>query len=334
MDVVSIAHGSGGKESSHLIESIFYKHFNNPILLKQSDSSIIGKVHGDIALTTDSFVVDPIFFTGGDIGKLSICGTINDLAVSCAKPLYITAGFIIEEGFSLDSLDKIAKSMGNEARKNDVSIVAGDTKIVERGRGHRVYINTTGIGVLDSRHSLSPNSIEVGDKIILSGSIGDHGMCIMNEREGLSTLGSIESDCSSLYPLISRILDSNARIRIMRDPTRGGVAQSLNEIASLAGKSMLIDEDTIPVKKNVSAMSRLLGIDPLYVANEGKVIVIVHGDDADNLLGIMKQSSLGVDSSIIGEVVERISGEVNVKTSLGGIKRLPMMSGEVLPRIC
>ncbi|MEG0641840.1 MAG: hydrogenase expression/formation protein HypE [Clostridium sp.] len=334
MSVVKLSHGSGGEESEKLIHSIFYKNFNNPILLQRNDASVIGNIQGKIAVTTDSFVVDPIFFPGGDIGHLSICGTINDLCVSGARPIAITVGFIIEEGFPLDELNKIAKSMGETARDNGVNIVAGDTKVVGRGMCHRIFINTTGIGVIKDNIDLDPMKINIGDKIILSGSIGDHGMCILNERESLLSNSSILSDAASIYELTSNLLESGIRVRFMRDPTRGGVAQVLNEIASITQKGIVINEEDIIVKKDVGSLCSILGIDPLYVANEGKLIAIVNEEDASRAVDIMRKSPLGVDSSIIGEVSSTVKRDVYIRTLLGGLKRLPMMTGEILPRIC
>jgi len=335
MDIVTLAHGSGGEESFKLIENVFLRHFHNEELLEQNDSAILKEIRGQIAVTTDSFVVDPIFFSGGDIGKLSICGTVNDLAVSGSTPLYITAGFIIEEGFEIENLERIAESMGSEAKKAGVKIVAGDTKVVERGRGHKVYINTTGIGVIDEdSYILKGSNIRIGDKIILSGTIGEHGMCIINERENLEVESNIKSDCAPLNELTKEIMKCSGEVRIMRDPTRGGLANTLKELVNLSGKTMEIWEEHIPVNEEVRSFCEILGFDPLYVANEGKLICIVSDKDAHKVLKAMKSNHLGKDAVIIGEVIEGDKTNLYLKTYLGARKILRMAQGELLPRIC
>lgn len=343
MAIITMAHGSGGIESSKLIEEVFYSNFNNEELMQGNDSTILNEIKGKIAITTDSFVIDPIFFPGGDIGKLSVCGTVNDLAVSGAKPLYITAGFIIEEGFEIDSLKKIVKSMADTAKECRVKIVAGDTKVVEKGRGHKIYINTTGIGEFTKDiYQLNMKNISVGDKIILSGTIGDHGMCIMNHREKLDVESTIKSDCATLNILTSDIMGASTEVRIMRDPTRGGVATTLNEIVNSSNKSMMIYESELPINEEVFSFCEMLGIDPLYVANEGKLICIVSSCDAKKVLNVIKKHSLGKNAKIIGEVIEEKIGNVRehkknflyIKTELGAKKILKAAQGELLPRIC
>lgn len=335
MDIITLAQGSGGEESNKLIEEVFYKYFNNEILLQKNDSSILKDIKGAIAITTDSFVVNPIFFKGGDIGKLSICGTVNDLAVSGATPLYLTASFIIEEGFEIEKLKKVVESMSITARAAGIKVVAGDTKVVEKGRAHNLYINTTGIGVIeDDDYIPDVKNIKAGDKIILSGNIGDHGMCIMNEREYLQVDGELKSDCALLNTLTRNILKSSKKVRIMRDPTRGGVATTLNEIIDMCGKSMVIYEEHIPVKAEVMDFCEMLGIDPLYVANEGKLICIVDSEDAEGVLKAIKENDLGKNCVIIGEVIEENSNKLYMKTNLGATKILPVAQGELLPRIC
>ena len=343
MDIITMAHGSGGIESSKLIEEVFYSSFKNEELLQQNDSTILNEIKGKIAITTDSFVIDPIFFPGGDIGKLSICGTVNDLAVSGAKPLYITVGFIIEEGFEINSLKKIVKSMADTAKECGVKIVAGDTKVVEKGRGHKIYINTTGIGEFtEDRYELNMKNITVGDKIILSGTIGDHGMCIMNSRENLNVQSNIKSDCANLNKLTEDIMRASTKVRIMRDPTRGGVATTLNEIVNSSNKSMIIYENELPINEEVLSFCEMLGIDPLYVANEGKLICIVSSCEAEKVLNVIKEHDLGRDGKIIGEVVEGKIDNVKeskknflyIETELGTIKILKSAQGELLPRIC
>lgn len=335
MDIVTLAHGSGGQETNKLIEEIFIRYFNTEELKEQNDSAILNEIKGRLAVTTDSFVVDPIFFKGGDIGKLSICGTVNDLAVSGAIPLYITTGFILEEGFEIKELEKIVKSMAITAKESNVKIVAGDTKVVEKGRGHKIYINTTGIGVIESDgYILKGSNIKVGDKIILSGTIGEHGMCIMNERENLGVQSNIKSDCAPLNILTKEIMKCSKEIRIMRDPTRGGLANTLNELVNMSGKSMKIYEKDIPINEEVMSFCDLLGFDPLYVANEGKLICIVSENEAEKVLNVIKLNELGKDANIIGEVIEDEKSNLYIKTTLGATKILKMAQGELLPRIC
>lgn len=335
MNMITLSHGSGGKKTLELIKNMFYKYFQNDILLQQNDASILHKLNGKIAVTTDSFVISPLFFYGGDIGKLSICGTVNDLAVSGAKPLYITVGFILEEGLKIDILEKIVMSMAEAARKANVYIVAGDTKVVERGKGDKVYINTTGIGIIENnREVLGIQQIKQGDKVIISGTLGDHGMCIMSEREELGFEVSIKSDCASLNELTKDILSKSKNVKVMRDPTRGGLATTLNEIAEQRRMSIMLYEKEIPIKEEVSGMCEILGFDPLYVANEGKLVLIVSSEDAEKVLKIMKKNLLGEDAKIIGEVINDNKGKVYLRTEIGGTRILNMYEEEMLPRIC
>jgi hydrogenase expression/formation protein HypE len=335
MEIVTLAHGSGGEETHELIRNIFYKYFNNDILLQQNDSSIINEIKGKLAITTDSFVINPIFFPGGDIGKLCVCGTVNDLAVSGATPLYITVGFIIEEGLQIKDLEKIVKSIANTAKDANVKIIAGDTKVVEHGKCDKIYINTTGIGVIDkSDYILDGKGIKQGDKIIVSGTIGDHGMCIMSKRDYLDFDCEIESDCNILNKLTQDILAKSKRIKIMRDPTRGGLATTLKEIVDSSDNSMILYEKDIPVKEEVISFCELLGFDPLYIANEGKLICIVDKDDAMGVLEVMKKNPLGKDARIIGEVIDNNKKNLYLRTNLGATKVLFMAKGHLLPRIC
>lgn len=335
MEVITLSHGSGGEDTHKLIEDIFYKYFKSDILLQKGDGGILGKLQGEIVATTDSFVVDPIFFPGGDIGKLSVCGTVNDLAVMGATPLFITVGFIIEEGLLIKDLEKVVKSMSETINEVGVKVVAGDTKVVEKGRGHKIYINTTGIGVIGSdTYKVSGEGIRHGDKIIISGTIGDHGMAIMSQREFLGVDGDIKSDCACLNFLIKDILETSKSIRIMRDPTRGGLATTLKEIVELSNKSILINEDDIPVNEDVRNFSDMLGFDPLYVANEGKIVLIVESKDAESVVDKMRKNCLGKDSKIIGEVIDDNRNKLYLKTSIGAIRVLHMAQGEMLPRIC
>lgn len=334
MDRIMLSHGSGGEETHKLINDLFYKYFKNDILLQQNDSSIINEIKGEIAITTDSFVINPIFFEGGDIGKLSVCGTINDLSMSGAKPLYITVAFIIEEGLLISDLEKIVKSIADTASLAKVSIIAGDTKVVDKGRCDKIYINTTGVGVIDYSKSIDKTDIQVGDKIILSGTIGDHGISIMSQREYFQVENSIKSDCACLNELVENMLSTSNNIKIMRDPTRGGLATTLKEIVNTTNKSILINEASIKIKEDVRNFSEILGLDPLYIANEGKLICIVNSEDATKVLKTMKENKLGKDASIIGEVINSDNANLYLKTELGATKILQMAQGEILPRIC
>lgn len=335
MKKITLSHGSGGEETHQLIENIFYKYFDNDILLQKNDSSVINEIKGKIAVTTDSFVINPIFFNGGDIGKLSICGTVNDLCMSGATPLYITVAFIIEEGFLVEDLEKIVKSISDMAKYTNVKIVAGDTKVVEKGNCEKIYINTTGIGVIkDSDYIVDGSNINVGDKIILSGTIADHGISIMSSRDFFQVESEIKSDCSPLNYLVRDIMKISKNIKIMRDPTRGGLANTLKEIVNKTSKSILLNEEDIPVKEEVMSFCEMLGLDPLYVANEGKLICIVDKDDASKVLEVMMNNELGKDAAIIGEVIEDAQSNLYLKNSLGATKILQMAQGELLPRIC
>lgn len=334
MDIITLSHGSGGKLTHNLIEDLFYKYFDNEILSQKNDSSILPSFNGKIAVTTDSFVINPIFFDGGNIGKLSVCGTVNDLAMSGAKPLYLTVGFIIEEGLEMSCLEKIVESLGKTAKEANVKIVAGDTKVVEKGNADKIYINTTGVGIIEKNIYLSGDNAKPGDKVIISGTLGDHGICIMSKRKNLEFDVSVKSDCGLLNKLIEKILDISSNVRVLRDPTRGGLATTLNEIASQSRNSILLYEETIPVKDEVRSMCEILGLDPLYVANEGKVVVIVAPEDADKVLEEMRKDPMGKDAQIVGEVIKDNSAKVYLKTEIGGTRVLNMPAGELLPRIC
>ncbi len=335
MEVITLAHGSGGEETYKLIKNVFLRYFNNDILKEQGDSAILDMIKGKIAITTDSFVVDPLFFKGGDIGKLSICGTVNDLCVSGAIPLYISAGFILEEGLELKDLEKIVKSMADTANKIGVKIVTGDTKVVQSGKGHKVYINTTGIGYIEkNNYQLNINEIKEGDVIIISGTIGDHGTSIINERENLDIESGLKSDCAALNELTKAIMDTSNEIRIMRDPTRGGLANTLKELVNTSGKSMEIWQKDIPIREDVRNFCDLLGFDPLYMANEGKLICIVSNKDAHKVLNVIKSNSLGREGVIIGKVLDDGKSKLYLKTYIGGTKVLGMLQGELIPRIC
>lgn len=335
MDIITLSHGSGGKATNKLIDELFYKYFNNDILSQKNDASVLPFINGKIAMSTDSFVVNPIFFEGGDIGKLSICGTINDICMSGAKPLYISVGFILEEGLRIYDLERIVKSMAETAKKAKVKIVTGDTKVVEKGSCDKIYINTTGIGILEENKSfIGGNMVKEGDKIIVSGTLGDHGMCIMNNRENLGFDTSIKSDCCLLNELIEDILSVSNNVKVLRDPTRGGVATTLNEIIEHSKVSMEIEEKNIPVKEEVRAMCEILGLDPLYIANEGKLIVIVDKNDVQEVLDVMKKNSVAYDSVILGEAIDDGKNKLYLKTEIGGKRIISMPEGELLVRIC
>ncbi len=335
-DKILLGYGSGGKLTHELITNLFVKYFKNDILESQTDSAVLKIGADQLAFTTDSFVVDPIFFPGGDIGKLGIAGTVNDLAVSGAKPMYLSTSFIIEEGFLFKDLETIVKSMADEASKAGVSIVTGDTKVVNRGKCDKVFINTTGIGLLsDERKDIgSGKNIKAGDKIIVNGTIADHGMCIMAAREGLNFSAEIESDCACLNGMIEEAMEVSDNIRFMRDATRGGVATVLCELVDGRNFGVEINEKSIPVNENVRGICELLGFDPLYVANEGKVVMVVGKDDAENVLSVLNKNEFGKDAVIIGEVTDEHYGKAWLTTGIGGRRIIDMLAGEQLPRIC
>jgi hydrogenase expression/formation protein HypE len=333
---ILLGHGSGGKLSHDLIDKLFAKYFDNPILRQQSDSAIIKTEKNHIAFTTDSFVVDPIFFPGGNIGKLAIAGTVNDLAVSGAKPKYISAGFIIEEGFSYEDLEKIVKTMAEEAKNAGVLIVTGDTKVVDRGKCDKVFINTSGIGVIEERFLgiSSGKDIVPGDKIIINGTIGDHGMSVMAARNELNISAEIQSDCACLNELIQAALDTSDHVKFMRDATRGGLGTVISEIVKGKNYGIQLNEDQISINENVKGMCELLGFDPIYVANEGKLVMVVGAADAEKVLLKMKESPFGERASIIGSVTNEHQGMAWLQTEVGGKRIIDMLSGQQLPRIC
>ncbi|HBS87820.1 MAG: hydrogenase expression/formation protein HypE [Bacteroidetes bacterium GWF2_38_335] len=333
---ILLGHGSGGQLSHELIKEVFVKHFNTEELKLQTDSAILNIPGELISFTTDSYVVNPIFFSGGNIGKLAIAGTVNDLAVSGAKPLYISSSFIIEEGFPIADLEKIVATMADEARKAGVKIVTGDTKVVDRGKCDKIFINTSGIGVLNPeyKHIGTGEKITPGDIILINGSIGDHGMTIMAERNDLNISAQIGSDCAPLNHLISEILETGAKVRFMRDATRGGIATVLTELSEGRNYGLEIDEEAVPVKEAVRGICELLGFDPFYVANEGKIILVVAKEDAEKVLEVMKKNEFGKESAIIGKIVGEHPGKGWIHTGIGGKRIIDMLSGEQLPRIC
>lgn len=331
---IELAHGAGGRASAQLIEGLFKKYFNNVLLAQNNDQAVFDLQAGRLAMSVDSFVVSPLFFPGGDIGKLAVYGTVNDLAMGGATPLYLTVSFILEEGLPLSDLEKIVISMANAAAETGVSIIAGDTKVVERGKGDGIFISTTGLGRVPCGLNLSGDQAKPGDVIILSGSLGDHGIAIMSQRENLQFETQIESDCASLLDLVMQMLTAAPGIRCLRDPTRGGLATTLNELAQQSQVGMLIDESALPVKVEVEAACELLGLSPLYVANEGKLVCICDAMDAALLLETMRQHARGRDAAIIGQVQEDAHAFVQMKTKLGGYCLVDWLTGEQLPRIC
>ncbi|MTI59310.1 MAG: hydrogenase expression/formation protein HypE [Firmicutes bacterium] len=334
MDVITLAHGAGGQLTKELIEGLFYKYFNNEILLQGNDSAVLPALKGKIVTSTDSFVIKPIFFRGGDIGKLSVCGTVNDLVMSGASPLYITVAFIIEEGFEINHLERIVESIAETASAAGIMVVTGDTKVVEKGFCDSIYINTTGIGVLERDIYLSGDRAEIGDEVIINGNIGEHEASILIQRGELGLSGELKSDCALLDRLIIDILDNCQQVKVLRDPTRGGIATTLNEIAQQSGLSIRLVEDSLPIGNQVRSLCRITGFDPLYLANEGKVVVFVNPAESRLVLEIMQQSSLGKDARIIGEVIEDNKQRVYLKTNISGTRIINSLTGELLPRIC
>ena len=332
-----LGHGSGGILSQELIQDLFLPHLTNETLGGLEDAALVmpdGVAGGTLALSTDSFVVKPLFFPGGDIGKLAVCGTVNDPAMRGARPLYLTVGFILEEGLPLADLERIVASMAAAAREAGVQIVAGDTKVVERGSGDGVFINTAGLGLVPPGVQISAANAQPGDVVLLSGSVGDHGLTIMTRREGLRFETPLESDCAPLNGLVADMLAVCPEIRVLRDPTRGGLATALNELAESSGVGIVVREADIPVHPAVAAASELLGLDPLYVANEGKLIAMAPEACAKGLLEVMCAHPYGHEAACIGRVVAERPGRVILETELGTRRLLDMLSGEQLPRIC
>lgn len=324
---ITMAHGSGGKSSAQLMSDIFGKHFKNQILDKMEDAAVL-QVNGKIACSTDSFVVTPLIFKGGDIGKLCVCGTVNDLLMMGAVPKYITCGFILEEGLDIELLDRIVASMAKQAREAGVMVVAGDTKVVEGSGG--LYINTTGIGEIPEDRTVSSGNCVPGDVILVSGNLGDHHACILSHRMEIEN--NIESDCAALGDVVESLFAENIRVKAMRDVTRGGLGTVLNEIADSSGCMVEVDEESIPVLEEVKGFSEILGLDPLYMGNEGKMVAIVSGEDAEAALKAMRCTQHGKDAAIIGRIKE--GSGAYIKTRLGATRRFDVLYGEGLPRIC
>jgi hydrogenase expression/formation protein HypE len=331
---VLLAHGGGGTLMHNLIEKMFMPEFKNPPLEARHDSAEINMNGKRLAFTTDSYVVSPLFFPGGNIGSLAIHGTVNDLSMSGARPLYISTGLIIEEGLSMETLWKIVQSMQSAAKETGVDIVTGDTKVVDKGKGDGIFINTAGIGVIEHKLAVNPSSVKTGDLILINGDIGRHGIAIMAQREGLGFETTIESDSAPLNGIVQSLINAGLEIHCMRDLTRGGLASALVEIAESCKHSINIIESEIPVKEEVQGACEILGFDPLYIANEGRFIVFLPEKDADTALEVMKKSEQGKESKIIGKVTDEDKGLVTVKSKIGASRIVDMLSGEQLPRIC
>jgi hydrogenase expression/formation protein HypE len=335
-DKILMGHGSGGIMTHELIEKMFVRYFDNPVLHAQGDSALLKLPEENLAFTTDSFVVDPVFFPGGNIGKLAVAGTVNDLAVSGAVPRYLSVGFILEEGFPLETLEKIVQSMAAEAEKAGVFIATGDTKVVEKGKCDKIFINTSGVGVLENRfYAISSGShIKPGDKIIINGGIAEHGMAVMTARNDLKISSPVLSDCACLNGLIALALKVSPHIRFMRDATRGGIGTILSELVQQKHYGLRLEENKLVIEDAVRGMCELLGFDPLYVANEGKVVMVVPDEDADAVVAAIREHPLGKKAAVIGEITSEYPGKAWLETTVGGKRMIEMLSGQQLPRIC
>lgn len=331
---ILLAHGSGGRMSQQLIEEVFKPAFSNPCLDQMLDGAVFEMPAGRMAMSTDTFVISPLFFPGGDIGKLSVCGTVNDLIACGAVPMYLTAGFVLEEGFPIEKLHKIADSMAQTAKKAGVKLVAGDTKVVEKGHGDGIFINTAGIGIIPPGIDYHPQRLEPGDLVMVTGNIGDHGLAILAQREGISFSTPVVSDCHPLNTVGDVLRGLGAAVKCMRDPTRGGLATVLNELAQQSGWGIKIWEDAVPVDQVVRGACDMLGMDPYYLANEGKMVLFVSYDKVDKALTALRSIPEGAHAAVIGEVVKEHRGTVVVKTELGAERILSVLEGEHLPRIC
>ena len=334
MTTIDLTHGSGGRAMHRLIKDVFAQAFDNHILAQGNDQAAFDVAGGRMVMSTDGFVISPLFFPGGDIGSLAVHGTVNDVALAGAKPLYLSAGFIIEEGFPLSDLVTIAHSMARAAQEAGVWIITGDTKVVERGKGDGVFITTTGVGVVPPGLELSGDKIRPGDAILVSGTMGDHGVAVLSQREGLSFETQILSDCASLNHLIADMVAAVPTLRCLRDPTRGGLAATLNELAHQSGVGMAVQESAIPVRPEVAGACELLGLDPLNVANEGKLVAFCPPEDAERLLTVLRGHPLGKDAAIIGHALDDPRCFVRMETRMGGVRMIDWLSGEQLPRIC
>lgn len=333
-DRILLAHGSGGTMMRDLIEDVFMRGFGDDILARMDDAASIEMPVGRIALSTDTYVVDPLFFPGGDIGRLAVCGTVNDIATAGATPLYLSVGFVLEEGLPVDDLRRILVSMAEAASEAGVRIVTGDTKVVQKGHGDGCYINTAGVGALPEGRDLSGSHCRPGDAVLLSGTLGDHGIAVISTREGLSFETDIVSDAAPLNRLVAAVIDAAPNVRCFRDPTRGGLASTLNELASASGVSITVDETAVPVRPQVRGACEMLGYDVFQVANEGKMVAVVPSDEAEAALQAMRSAPYGEEASIVGEVAAEPPRRVYVRTTFGATRIMDMLVGEQLPRIC
>jgi hydrogenase expression/formation protein HypE len=333
-DKILLDHGSGGKVSHRLTQDLMLPIFDNPILAELNDGAILDLKGMRLAFSTDSYTVDPIFFPGGNIGDLAINGTVNDIAMCGGEPAYLSVGLIIEEGFSLNDLEKILHEMGKAAKSAGVTVVTGDTKVVPKGAVDKIFINTSGIGLIPEKINVASHNAKAGDQIILSGTIADHGITILTQREGLSFETGLISDTAPLNHMVSQMFAVSNGIHVLRDPTRGGVGTALNEIAEKSQAGIKIYEEKIPLKKEVAATCELLGFDPLYLANEGKLLAFVSAEDTDRVLEAITANPYGKDAIVIGEVIEDYAGKVFMETRIGGSRIVDMLAGEQLPRIC
>lgn len=334
IDRILLDHGSGGRASHELIERIFVPRFQNPVLNDLNDSAVFELNGARLAFTTDSYVVDPIFFPGGDIGSLAVCGTVNDLAMRGARPHYLSVGFIIEEGFPVKDLEQILLSMERAAREAGVSVVTGDTKVVPKGNADKIFINTSGVGLIPEGIDIAGQNARPGDAVLVSGTIGDHGLTILSKREGLSFESTLKSDAAPLNHLVREMIEAGAEIHVLRDPTRGGLATTLNEIARQSNVGIEIREEAVPIRESVAAAAEILGLDPFYIANEGKLIAVLPALQAEAVLKVMKRNPYGQQAALIGEVKAENPGKVVLKTNIGGKRLMDMLAGEQLPRIC
>lgn len=334
VEKILLDHGSGGKISHRLTSDVMLPVFNNPILSQLNDGAIFMLDGKRFAFSTDSYTVDPVFFPGGNIGNLAINGTVNDIAMCGAEPLYLSVGFILEEGFPMADLEKILSSMGKAAKSAGISVVTGDTKVVPKGTADKIFINTSGIGLIPEGIDIASHNAVPGDKVILSGTIADHGITVMTQREGLSFESTVSSDTAPLNHMVKRMFTVSKNIHVLRDPTRGGVGTALNEIAEMSKVGINIYEEKIPIKGQVAGMCELLGFDPLYLADEGKLIAFVPENHTDIVLETIREDQYGKDAAVIGEVVEDLPGKVMMETRIGGKRIVGMLAGEQLPRIC
>ena len=331
---IRMAHGAGGRLSRLLVEEVIRPYFSNEVLDVMHDAALLPHQEGRLAFTTDSYVVKPLFFPGGDIGRLAVCGTVNDLAVSGAKPLYLSMALVLEEGLSLVTLRRVLASMAQAAKEAGVWIVTGDTKVVERGAVDGLFINTAGVGVVPDGRDVTARRAKAGQHILISGFLGDHALAVMAERHGLTLPEEVRSDCAPLAAMLQEVLDEVPQVAVLRDPTRGGLATTLQEIAAQGGVSMELDEALLPVRTEVKAACDLLGFDPLYMANEGKCLLLVEPEDSEMVLRILQKHAQGRDACRIGNVTNGMEGKVSVRTLIGGIRLLAQLEGDQLPRIC